>query len=384
MKKPYAIGLTVLFCLFIGGFGLATLLSPDRDFSPLENRYLSQLPSLDAKDFELDWPIGDSGDFFTGEYMSDVEDYVTDQFFARDQWIALKSYSEKLLGKDENNGVYLGSDDTLFPRFDQPDEKRVDSNLNYVSTLGENLDIPVYFSLIPGKLSVWSDRLPTGAPNASEEDYLTLGQQVDNVTWVDIAQQLNSHSQEDIFYRLDHHWSSLGAYYGYVALMESMGIEPVSIDDYEKTTVSTDFNGTTFSSSGVRWMEPDSIDIYVPDTGITVESWFGASAEVGNLYAWDKLEEQNQYPFFMGGNQSLAIISTQQTEAPKVLVIRDSYTDTLVPFLTPHFSEIHLYDARYNKTPISQYVIDNDIDAVVVLYSVSNFVTDTNLFVLSK
>ena len=219
---------------------------------------------------------------------------------------------------------------------------------------------------------------------ADESAILREAAAASRARWVDVQGALQAHAGEDIYYRLDHHWTSLGAYYGYAALTEAMGLDPVPLSAYEKTTVSTDFNGTTFSSSGVRWMTPDVIDQYVPEDGVEVTSWFGAEPQTGSLYDWSKLEEKDQYAFFMGGNQSLAVVRTEHTDAPKLLIVRDSYTDSLVPFLTAHFSEIHLVDPRYNKTPLSGYLAENEIDQVLVLYSAANFVSDTNLFVLSK
>ena len=386
MSKRYAIFLTALFCGFLAVFFAANLISPDRDFSEDENRYLAQRPELDADDFKLSLApfSGESGDFFTGKFMSDFETYLTDQFVFRDEWIAAKAMAERLAGKGENNGVYLCDQDTLIPRFDRPDAAKVTNNLNYVNKLVENVDVPVYFSLIPGKVSVWADRLPEGAPNASEGDILAQAQDTTQAQWVDIASVLEEHKDEDIYYRLDHHWTSLGAYYGYTALMEAMGLEVTPLSDYEKTTVSTDFKGTTYSSSGVRWMAPDSIDIYVPEEGITVTAWNGTQPEESVLYDWSKLEVKDKYSFFLGGNKPLAVVKGQNTVGPKLLVIRDSYSDSLAPFLTADFSEIHLFDPRYNKTPVSQYVAENGIDQVLVLYSVSNFVSDGNLFILSK
>lgn len=386
MSKRYAIFLTALFCGFLAVFFAANLISPDRDFSQDENRYLAQKPELDADDFKLSLApfSGESGDFFTGKFMSDFETYLTDQFVFRDQWIAAKAMAERLAGKGENNGVYLCDQDTLIPRFDRPDAAKVTNNLDYVNKLVENVDVPVYFSLIPGKVSVWADRLPNGAPNASEGDILAQAQTATQARWVDIASALEAHKDEDIYYRLDHHWTSLGAYYGYAALMEAMGLEVTPLSDYEKTTVSDDFKGTTYSSSGVRWMAPDSIDIYVPEEGITVTAWNGTRPEEGVLYDWSKLEVKDKYSFFLGGNKPLAVVKGQNTVGPKLLVIRDSYSDSLAPFLTVDFSEVHLFDPRYNKTPVSQYVAENGIDQVLVLYSVSNFVSDGNLFILSK
>ena len=384
MSKKYAMFITALFCAFIGGFFALQLLTPDREFSPQENRYLAQLPGLEAKDFALAWPIRDSGDFFTGKFMSSFERYTTDQFPGRDGWIAAKAFGERALGKGENNGVYLCQKDTLIPRFDRPDEKQVASNLSYVNKLVEHVDNPVYFGLIPGKVSVWADRLPEGAPNADEDAILDRAQGETAAQWVDLRAELSAHAGEDIYYRLDHHWTSLGAYYGYVAVARAMGLEPAALESYEKTTVSTEFYGTTYSSSGVRWMPPDSIDIYAPEDGVTVESWRGPQPEAGSLYDYAKLELKDKYAFFLGGNQSLAVIRTGHPEGRKLLIVRDSYTDSLAPFLTAHFSEIHLFDPRYNKTPLSQYVAQNGIDDVLVLYSVANFVSDGNLFVLSK
>ena len=316
--------------------------------------------------------------------MSDYESYLTDQFVARDFWIAAKAGLELASGKRENNGVYFCAQDTLISRFEEPDPERVTDNLNYVNNLVENVDIPVYFSLIPGKVSVWADRLPEGAPNASEEAVLSQAEGSTQARWIDVDSALRAHAGEEIYYRLDHHWTSLGAYYGYAALMEAMGLEPVPLESYTKTTVSENFNGTTFSTSGVRWMPPDRIDIYVPEEGVTVTAWNGTQSQPGVLYDWSRLEEKDQYSFFLGGNKPLAVVETPHTDAPKLLVIRDSYADSLTPFLTAHFSEIHLFDPRYNKTSVEQYVRDNDIDQVLVLYSVANFVTDSNLFVLAR
>ena len=384
MSKRYAVFLTVLFCAFLGVFFAANLITPDRTFSPQENRYLTQRPSLSAEDFRMRLPLRDSGDFFTGTFMSEFEQYITDQFVGRDGWIAAKAVAERTLGKGENNGVYLCASDTLIPRFDRPDEKRVADNLNYVNKLVENVEIPVYFSLIPGKVSLWADRLPAGAPNADENAILSQAEAATQANWVDIASVLRAHAGEEIYYRLDHHWTSLGAYYGYAALMDAMGLAAAPLDSYQRTTVSTDFNGTTFSTSGVRWMKPHSIDIYVPEEGITATTWSGTQPEEGVLYDWPKLEEKDKYAFFLGGNKPLTVLETAHTDAPKLLVVRDSYSDSLAPFLTADFSEVHLFDPRYNKTPLTQYIAENDIDQVLVLYSVANFVTDSNLFVLSK
>ena len=254
----------------------------------------------------------------------------------------------------------------------------------YLNMLVANTDVPVYLSLIPGSGEIWADRLPDGAPNADQKAIIDDIASRTDAIFYDTYQNLWDHRDEDIYYRTDHHWTSLGAYYGYVSLMEALGMEPVPLAEYTKQTVSTEFYGTTYSSSGFRWVRPDNIDIYVPDPGVKVTSWFTGTPEEGALYAWDRLAIKDKYTFFMGGNQSLAVIENPNVDGPKIAILRDSYTDSLVPFLTAHFSEIHLIDLRYNRNSVPQYLEENDIDTCVMLYSVSNFVTDTNFFSLAQ
>jgi len=372
MTKKYSIFLTGLFCAFIGGVFLLSVLLPKKSFSELENRYLAQAP-------ELSWEALQSGDF-----MSDAEDYTADHIVGRDFWVSLKSWSERLTGKQENNGVYFAAGDALINRVDDPDQTKLDKDMASLEKLVGKLTVPIHFGIIPSAAATWADKLPDGAPTADEIGIIDTLYSSTAASTIDVAGALAAHKDEAIYYRTDHHWTSLGAFYGANALLEALGMEPLSLSDYEKTTVSTDFNGTIFSSSGVRWVKPDSIDIYVPEEGVKVTSYFTGKAEEGQLYAEDFLEKKDKYSYFLGGNQPLCIIEGQQTDAPKVLVIRDSYADSLAPFLSERFSEVHLFDLRYNMNSIPRYVEENGIDHVVVLYSFSNFMTDTNLFLLGR
>ena len=388
MTKRYCIFITALFCAFIGVFLAANAVSPDRAFSEMENRNLEQLPKVD---FGTPEKLFRDGNFFNGEFMRDFETYTTDQFVGRDFWVGLKSSTERALGKKENNNVYFADQDTLITRFDQPDAGDVTDNLNYVNNFVENVDIPVVFSLIPTQACIWADRLPEGAPNASQTDLLSQAQgAVSGATWADVYTPLMEHKGEDIFYRTDHHWTSLGAYYGYTGLAQALGYTPVPLSDYDATVRSTEFYGTVFSSSGVRWVRPDTITTYVPEDGITVVSHTYDNAgnpveEPRELYVESFLSVKDKYSMFLGGNQSLGVVkNANNPDGPKLLILRDSYADSLVPFLTAHYSEIHLIDPRYYHLSVKDYVEQNGIDQALVLYSVPNFVTDQNLFWITR
>ena len=388
MTKRYCIFITALFCAFIGVFLVANAVSPDRTFSEVENRNLEQLPAVD---FGTPEKLFRDGNFFNGQFMRDFETYTTDQFIGRDAWVDLKARTERALGKKENNNVYFADNDTLITRFDQPAADRVTENLNYVNKFVENVDIPVVFSLIPTQACIWADRLPEGAPNASQTDLMAQAQgAVTGAAWADVYTPLMEHKDEDIFYRTDHHWTSLGAYYGYTGLASALGYTPVPLTDYTPTVRSTEFYGTVFSSSGVRWVKPDTITTYVPDDGITVVSHTYDNSgnpveEQRALYVESFLSVKDKYSIFLGGNQSLGVVTnTNNPDGPKLLIIRDSYADSLVPFLTAHYSEIHLIDPRYYHLSVKDYVAQNGIDQALVLYSVPNFVTDGNMFWITR
>lgn len=374
MTKKYCIFLSALFCAFLGVFLVANAVSPDRTFSQMENRNLEQLPVPSVKTL------------LNGQFMKDFETYTTDQFVGRDGWIALKSTTERVLGKKENNNVYFAAGDTLISRFDEPDGEKVTNNLDYVNNFVENVDIPVTFSLIPTQACIWADRLPAGAPNASQTAILEQAKaSVPGASWADLYTPLWEHKGEDIFYRTDHHWTSLGAYYGFTALGKAMGIDVPALDSYtDRHTVSDSFYGTTWSSSGFSWVKPDSMEVFVNEPeGLKITSYPTGSPEEGQLYDESYLEKKDKYSMFMGGNCPLHEIVTGN-EGPSLLIIRDSYTDSLIPFLLDDFSEIHVVDLRYYRMSVSEYIAEHDFDNVLVAYSVSTFATDTNLFLMGR
>ncbi len=372
MSKKFCIFLSALFCTFLGGIFVLSTLLPDRTFSELENRSLQRAPVLSLESV------------MDGTFMEDAEDYTADHIVGRDLWVAMKAWCERLSGKKENSGFYFGSQGTLLQHVEDPDPAKLEKDMGYVDALVGNVSVPVYFGLIPSSSCIWASRLPTGAPTADERSIIDDIYFSTGANTVDMVGALSAHQQEDIYYRTDHHWTSLGAFYGANAIFETMGLEPIRLEDYEKTTVSTEFNGTSFSSSGVRWLKPDCIDTYVPEDGVHVTSWFESDPVEGSLYVDSYLSVKDKYSYFLGGRQPLCVIQSEKNSGPRLLLIRDSYSDSLAPFLTERFSEIHLFDCRNNMNSIRDYVAENDIDTVLVLYSFPNFMSDRNLFLLGR
>ena len=378
MTTRYSRFLSAFFCLFLGGLLAWHVLLPDRDRSDVENRTLARFP-------EFSWKSLKDGSFTEG-----VEEYFADQFPLRDQWTGLKARTEQLLGKREFNGVYLCGD-TLIAKVEPPKDGLEEKNLSYVSRLAGKTDCPVYLGLIPSAAEIWRDRLPKGAESWDQAAFIARAVELEGVEPVDFLTALRDHAGErtweGIFYRTDHHWTTLGAYYGYAALMEALGrgeevLEPEEIKKWD-LPVSNGFQGTLYSQSGVHWLEPDSIEFWVEESGLTVTSWRDGTPKEAGLYDDDYLGEKDKYSAFLGGNQPLCVIQNPKGEG-KLLLIRDSYSDSLAPFLALHFEEVHLLDPRYYRYAASKYAEENGMDAVAVVYSVPNFITDRNLVLLTQ
>lgn len=365
-----------IFLLFIGGFFILNLLMPDKVFSEQENRDLTQMPK-----FSFD-------SLFAGKFTSKFESYTTDQFAFRDSWTTLKAGCELAIGKEENKGVYLCSGDTLIEAYEGPDQKQLDTNISAVKSFTESSKIPVYFALIPANSEVHSNLLPKNAPNDSQKDVINYCYKNSGATNIDILGSMNAHKDEYIYYRTDHHWTSLGAYYGYETILQAMGITHTPLSSFTPKTVTDEFYGTVYSKSGISWVRPDSIDIYAPqDVSTEVTNYTSSKAVNGTMYDSSYLSKKDKYSMFMGGNTPLITVKTKNTTAPSLLIIRDSYMDSLTPFLQDNFSEIHIMDLRYYKTQlmnstISDYIKKNNIDEVLICYSVNNFGTDTNVFMI--
>ena len=212
MSKKAMWAEVLIFLLFIGALFRGQYADTPRGLSPSrKTAFCRRCPALRLSGFS------------TRNLQREFEDYTSDQFIFRDEWITLKAASELALGKKENNDVSYGKEQTLIEGFDAPDKSTLDTNMSYVNQLVQNTDANVYFALIPEKSEIWSDRLPNLTPNDSQAELIEYCYGLSNANNVDMLAPLREHADEYIYYRTDHHWTSLGAYYGFTALGKAMG-----------------------------------------------------------------------------------------------------------------------------------------------------------------
>ncbi len=372
MTKRANFAVSVLFILFLGAAFVWNLILPDKAFSESENRYLQTFPSFSVSSL------------LRGDFTQKAESWCADQFLLRDRWISLKARLELLQGKKENNGVFLCEGERLLEPFEMPAPAVTDRQSAAVEHLTQNLKVPVTLGIIPSAAELYREYLPEGVRNDSQRAAIDRICARTHTASADLLTTLKAHKEEYIYYRTDHHWTSLGAYYGYTALSETLGFTPASLSSFDIKTVSDAFCGTAYSSSGFFWVSPDSMQTFLDSPQeLRVLRYDTDDPVSGVLYDETMLQTKDKYRFYLGGNTPLAVIETGNTDLPSLLIVRDSYTDCLVPFLLAHYSQIHLIDLRYYRESISEYVESNGIDSVLVLYSLENFCTDANLALLA-
>lgn len=364
MKQPLMIGTFIAF--IFGGLAL-NIITPDRQLSETENRPLQQLPTL-TKD-----------NFLSGEFMTTFETYVTDQFFAKDWWVGVKAEMELLLQKGENNGVYFGKEGHLLEAFTEVGPQ-FEKNLGFLNLFQEKMpQLSTTVLLIPTATEVYREKLPLFAPVVNQSELLTQAEETLSLPVVNPLETLSEHREEPLYYKTDHHWTTLGAFYTYQVLMKAWGTQPYL--DYETEVVSTDFYGTYYSKANQKRLPADSITLYHPKDEVGFSTEFNGTTLDG-LYDERYLNKKDQYSLFLGGNQPLTVIRSGIKNGKKLAIFKDSYAHSFAPFLAMHFEEIHLIDLRYfNQNPY-HYLSSEGFDQVLFLYNLSTFKDETSLIKL--
>ena len=364
------IGGIFILCLF--GVMLVNLIIPDREMSEEENRMLASKPKLTFSTLA------------NGDFMEQYEEYLSDQFAGRDLWHRLKVALDRFGGSRMENGIYIGKDGQLLQDIQVPDQEHLSENLDAIKNFTETYqDIPVTMILVPDAACVLSDRLPWLGSVEDQNQMISMAQQSlgDSVTWVDAASALNKHKREKIYYLTDHHWTSLGAFYTFQEAAPALGIEEDVSDKFLSYTVSDSFNGVLASESGACLGTEEKIDIYVPREGDddVIVNYVNESRRTTSLYDSSKLETKDQYGVFLGGNTSLIDIRTVSTSQKRLLVVKDSFANSFIPFLAPYYREIVVVDPRYYSGTIEDIMDAYRITDALFLYSGNSFFTDNSI-----
>ena len=365
----------ICFIVILFGTAIFSIFNKTKYFSENENRVLTAKPKADLNAI------------MTGEFQNNYETYISDQFVLRDEWIRIKTISDYLSFKRDINNVYICKNGYLIEKQDDYKfkSKQAKDNYKYLSEFVNKYknNIKIKVMLVPTASEILADKLPLFAYNANEtkiidEVYNEIG--IENT--VNITDTLINHRDENIFYKTDHHWSSLGAFYAYSDYAKAVSIYENSKEDFEINEVTDNFYGTMSARINLR-NKVDKIYTYklrnMPDITIT----YNNSDDVRNtLFDDEALKGNDKYSVFLGGNNEILQMSIKTDSSRKLLVIKDSYSHCFIPFIVNAFSEIDVIDLRYYNDSIKEMIDENKYTDVLVLYGIGNISTDSNIFKL--
>ncbi len=422
-EKAGNIAMAGLFLLFIFTFAIAQLVLPDRQFSAQENRYLTAKPAFTWQRLR------------SAQYMSQIETYLTDQFPGRDNWVSFKALAQHMSNQKENNQVYFAADGYLIGKPQAVNPDIFEKNLQSVKGL-EEAGYQVALLVSPMAGQVLRDNLPAWAYGPEQAEMLAQLDRKAPELFVNAEPYLDQAAAagRQVFFRTDHHWTMAGAYQAYLAYMEWLGEPAVPMTALKEEVVSDNFYGTLWSKNSLPGIKPDSISVFQPlDPGVTSAgagdsltpevTYFDGSKtwQTDSLYQAEFLQKKDQYAYFLGQNQALVVIRRQGAEegngqgaaaeaksavagakpgagadrgageagvgakaeagsaGRKLLIFKDSYAHAFVPFLLPHFDEIHLADLRYWKQDPIAYLKEQGIHQVLFLYNADDFAGDRSI-----
>lgn len=374
-NNVYMKSLMLLFLIFIFGMSILNILGKDKSFSEQENRKLKTKPV-----FSVD-------NLLYNKFTSKYEKYIADQFVFRNSFINVKSVSERVMCKKENNDVYLGHDDYLIDKFKKPNKDDFNERMKAVNAFSnKNKNLSKYIMLIPNKVKVLEDKLPAFTPVENQTEYINKfysGLEKD-IKPIDVFGILNKNKDKYIYYKTDHHWNTEGAYLAYLKFCDSAGITPKEASEYNIMPVSNDFYGTLQARVGTKNTDSDTIKVYLPKKEEwVVVNYIEEKKKSASLYNSKSLDSKDKYSVFLGGNHSIVKIDTKISNNKNLLVIKDSYANCFIPFLTSHFSSIIVVDLRYYAEDINTLIKDYNVTDVLMLYNVNTFFEDSSILNIS-
>lgn len=373
MKHKYSSIMASSLAKVVSVAAIATMtvniIIPDHKQSETENRPLQAFPSWNTEHV------------LSGQYTKDLNTWFSDQFICRDQNIHIKYLIQKTFGVKEIQDIFL-TKQGLIEKTAKPNKEQLERNLNAINAFKQNNpELNIGFVTAPNAVSIKKAYLPKYAVTLNQDKQIDniYSKLDDSIVKIDLRNTLKKHKDEYLYYKTDHHWTSLATYYAYQDIAKAFNLETTKKTDYTIYPVTTNFEGTLANKTGSVNIK-DEIDIYVPkdkcDYVITDES---TNKKSRTIYHSDALETKDQYTVFMGGNKALFHINVDNNSKRHLLLIKDSYANSLIPFLIPQFNSITVIDARYYFEDYTRLIKDDLITDVLFMNNTNTFVQDTSL-----
>ncbi|MBQ1871796.1 MAG: hypothetical protein II147_06410 [Lachnospiraceae bacterium] len=372
MKKCKLIFIILLFAIMLIP-GTVLVIKKDRTFSDLENRNLSVRPGFNISEI------------LSGKTESDLTDFVTDQFPLRDFLMRLSTeYKKGLLMKDVG-GVYFGKNGFVLDKLydGKVDTENYKKNLDKLAEfINDYKELNPTFVLVPSPSSVLSDYLPMFAENYDDTAMYDMAASIIGDNFLNMRERYVSLHENEVsenvidtlYFKTDHHYTSYGAYIAYSEYCKERGIVPKDISYFNIKVLSNEFYGTMYSKAADFATEPDIISIPSID-----EDNIYVSGGTDKIYDYEAIDRKDKYTVYFGGNYGVVEIKTSVNNGKRLLIIKDSYANSLIPYLTAEYEYIVMVDPRFYTGSIGQVIDNGQVNEILVFYEMSNFINDSEM-----
>lgn len=359
----------VIFMVLLLGLAGKEALSHQRTYSSVEKRELQTRPEISITKV-LD-----------GRFQKKYESYLRDQFPGRDHWVSFQTDMELFMGKNEIHNVYIGKNHYLLEHYTEKefDPQQISKNLQalekFVGKTKQNADVHVM--MVPTKSWVLREKLPAFAPHYKEQKfYDALQQKLEKEdVLISVEPVLDAHKEEEIYYRTDHHWTTLGAWYAYEQYTKAVGGDLQRAQGKKKfRCISKDFYGTTYAKINYA-RQADKIEIYEPADKLRVVYNMGEK-KTKTLYDVSFLKTADQYSVFTGGNQAVLEITGGIKNGKTLLLIKDSFANSILPFLAEDYEKLVVVDLRQLNVSGDRLLEMFSPTDILILYNSAQFAQD--------
>ncbi|MDY6351981.1 MAG: DHHW family protein [Lachnospiraceae bacterium] len=377
MKKTNNIFYIVVFFVIFAITGLLSELHAPMKVSYLENRTLSTIPVFSFKGYK------------DGTYQKKLEEGMKDQSYIRKPAVRVSVLVDAIMGRRDRNGTYFNDKGTYvkMETANSYSDSRLSLNTRILKVFAEKTGKTLDLCLIPPKGSAEQDQLPAFAPYL---DYDHMTRQV----WKDIRgdKRMNLISLEAFFdqkqekyFDTDHHYNSMGAYFAARSYQRSRGLDLMDYDYYSPVTVGSNFRGSLYKKAPLYDAKYDNIETPSKVPELSAVYRYGYDGRLGrikrskSIYEPEYLFTSDKYSVYMGGNHGLAVITNKDVKTgPVLLMIKDSYANSAVPYLCGSYKRIVLIDLRYygGKSLLSE-IRKQAPDRIVVWYEMLDYATES-------
>ena len=355
-NKTKHIVITFVMVAFFLVLSVFAWVKPADEFSTSERRKLSRFPQLSINTI------------FSGDFMSNFENYTLDQFPLRDKFRTLKAMvALKIFNQSANNDIYVvdGFASKIEYPLNEESVERAGERFRYVyEKYLRNADTKNYLSIIPDKNYFLAEE--NGYLSVDYEKMISLLiENTEFLTYIDITKDLELSD----FYKTDTHWREENIVNVAEKIGNEMGADVKA--EYQEKTLENDFYGVYYGQSALP-LPAEKIKYLTNDVLESCKVFDYQNNKEISVYDMEKAEGKDPYEMFLGGPLSLVTIENQNAKTDKELIIfRDSFGSSIAPLLVEGYKKITLVDIRYMHPNLLENYIEFDSQDVLFLYSTS-------------